>query len=144
MKTKFLIFAALVPLVGCNLVKRIPGHGEDTPPAAAAPGLPDDYTVTGTTVNDADKIIMKTQGRSISVEVKRPGESEFSLLKGKESDREYREYAVFTIPRDGVRFTTRLIYFAGGGFIMGSEPSAPTGTQYRIRSVAESTDHNLY
>lgn len=130
MKISSLLLILILPLIGCQSLKRITDGRTTTPPSAT--NLPSDYYVTGTTANDYDKVIMPVQGRIITVEVKRSDENSYMILKDKTG---YEEYAVFTIPRDGVRFTKRVKYFQGGGYTLSDEPAAPKGTEYRIHSV---------
>lgn len=129
---KNLILTVLVIFsVGCNSLKRIT-DGPQSTPAAPIETLPDDYYVTGVASTDFDKVIMPTQGRTIAIIIWRPGDVNFTTLSNKSG---YQEYAVFSIPRDGVRFTTRIEYFVGGGYTLGTLPAVPVGTKYRIHSI---------
>jgi hypothetical protein len=141
---KLLLIALLVPLGGCHLLKQVPGFAEDKP--AQAQALPDDFTARGTTIADYQILYFPTgsiKGRQLIARVKRPGETEWHELY-KDPDYTYiGEYKVTAgPPSDSFWFRSNVI--KDGSSYRFNGPVAPTGTQYEIRSIKMTADHNLY
>lgn len=134
---KILIVAALaVPLMGCNTLRKIPGIGGAHSEPANIPPLPDDYTVTGTTVGNFDFIPINTIDRTLLVRVNRTAAPETGWHT-------CDQFEIFTSTKGtgggGVRFGFLNLVVGGVSF-----PVAPRGTQYEIRSITTRASRDLY
>ena len=129
MRYVFLAFMIFVS-TGCESLKRLPGldSPHTTPPDQAAID-PNDFTLEGVTATDHDDVFTPVKGRTLTVQVKRPGMTEYDTLKGNEAGI-LHQYRAFTAPREGVYFEN-----IDGGWFKGEHPSAPKGTLYRIHNV---------
>lgn len=104
--------------IGCRGVNRLLGQEPHDPNFNMNNVNPDDYYVTGETSKINDAVYMSVKGRTITVEVKRPADSDYVTLRGN-----YVDYVAFTIPNEGVRFWN---------------DSTPAGSLYRIHTVKAS------
>lgn len=139
MKTRLLLLLAILPLAGCNVVRKaFPQYNNDSP--APDSGLPDDYMITGTTVVDYQILEFPNQGRQLTIRIKKPGSNEFRELY---KDQYVSEYKLKKgPPSDSLWFSKEIV--KEGNIYRFPGPVAPIGTQYEIRSIRLSTEHNLY
>lgn len=138
MKKLLISLLAVFVLSGCNSLERIL---KKEPSSAQVQQLPDDYTIEGVTVTDFQIIELPIKGRELLIDVKRPGEMKFVRLY---KDSIASEYKITSgPPSDAVWFRRRVVI--SGGLYTFPSPVAPTGTQYRIRSIrTEQGSSDLY
>lgn len=122
--------------VGCNGVKRLVDGPTNQPMPQQNNINVNDYVLTGVTTKDHQSVYLKVQGRTITVQVLRPGETAWITLERPDTTDYLDSFQLFTIPQDGVYFGKWAYKDANGATVFTSQPSAPTGTQYRIHSVA--------
>lgn len=138
MKNK-MILVAFVALfsVGCKSLQRLPGL--ESPHETPNPNAinPNDFYVTGTTTKDYQSVYLNISSRTITVEVMRPNATAWLTLERPDVYDYFDSYQLFTIPTQGVHFGKWAYHNSTGGVTFTSEPAAPTGTQYRIHSVAK-------
>lgn len=121
--------------VGCNGVKRImDGPEHQSMPQQNNINI-NDYVLTGVTTKDHESVYLAVQGRTITVQVLRPGDTAWITLERPDTTDYHDSFQLFTIPQDGIHFGD-WAYKVGNTVTFTSLPSAPTGTQYRIHSVA--------
>jgi len=127
MKTILILFALFLSN-GCNNLERILNGAESHPPEPIVYGNP--HVVQGVTVFDYQMIEgIPILDRAVTVEVKRPGETEFSFLN------QYEFKMHINVPTPGVSFKNRA--FINGGLInfpYPPQPTAPIGTEFIITS----------
>lgn len=123
--------------VGCNGVKRLVDGPTNQPMPQQDNINVNDYVITGVTTKDHESVYLKITGRTITVEVLRPGDTTWITLERPDTTDYLDSFQLFTIPQDGVYFGDWAYHNANGAVVFTSVPSAPTGTQYRIHSVAK-------
>lgn len=135
--SSLLLLTLAFGFVGCKSLSRLPGleSPHTTPPEN--PINPNDFYVTGTTVKDYQSVYLNISSHTITVEVLRPNQTAWITLERPDIYDYYDSYQLFTIPTQGVHFGKWAYHNATGGVTFTSDPSAPTGTQYRIHSVAK-------
>lgn len=116
MKALFLSLICLMA-IGCKGVNKLIGQDFHSEMPYQSNVNPNDYYLQGMTTLDNDVVYMTTKERIITVEVKRPSDADFVILV----PGIMKDYVVFTIPSDGIRFWNH---------------STPAHSLYRIHSVA--------
>ncbi len=132
-KTFYPLLILLFISVGCNTIRKIPGFGKDTPGAGPVV-LPDDYTITGTTVIDNQWIETPTVGRSFTVQVKIPGATDYRSLT------RLFEFGVYTRGQGAIEFRHEWQQQENGYYRMTGRWAAPAGTSFIIRSIRTGAD----
>lgn len=126
-KAILLLFTMLLSS-GCNNLERILNGAEAHSPEPIIYGNP--HVVRGVTVFDYQTIEgVPIVDRSITIELKRPGETEFSFLN------QYEFKTHINGPSPAVSFKSRA--FINGGLVnfpYPSQPTAPIGTEFIITS----------
>lgn len=132
-----LVVGVLLSGVGCKSLQRLPGL--ESPHETPNPNAinPNDFYVTGTTTKDYQSVYLNISSRTITVEVMRPTENAWRTLERPDVYDYFDSYQLFTIPTQGVHFGKLAYHNSAGGVTFTSEPAAPTGTQYRIHSIAK-------
>lgn len=120
---KYLLLA-LPLMVGCESLDRITQGAESHPPQHVVYGDP--HVARGITAFDHDLISgIPITDRTLTVKVKRPGESEFEVLN-------QFEYTVYP-ESPGIAFQFQVHVGSGGQlWINRNQPVAPSGTEYVI------------
>lgn len=130
-----LLILAVVALSGCHGLQRLI-DGPTSPMPDQGNINPNDYYVTGTTTKDHQSVYLNVTKRTITVEIYKNGQ--WVKLERPDPYDYYDSYQVFTIPQGGVYFGDLAFTNSTGGItIETGTPSAPTGTQYRIHTVAQ-------
>ena len=139
------ILIASLSVLGCHKIfPQYDRSGNYTNP----PVNTDDVTVTGTTTKDHDSVYVKIKERIVTVDVLLPHTTVWITLTQPDPFDFYDEYQKFQIPQEGVHFGDRAELVNGTLTLYTGTPAAPTGTQYKIHSVAikslTASQHELY
>lgn len=134
-----MVLIAVVGLfsVGCKSLQRLPGLESPKSTTNTDAPNPNDFTLTGTTTKDHQSVYLTISSRTITVDVLTPGASQWVTLQRPDVFDYLDSYQLFTIPQEGVYFGDLAYKNASGAVVFTNTPSAPTGTQYRIHSVAK-------
>lgn len=137
MKIKHVLLLSFVAFssIGCESLKRLPGLESPKSTTNTDAPNPNDFYVTGTTVKDHQSVYLTISSRTITVAVMQAGQ--WTILQRPDITDYLDSYQLFTIPQEGVYFGDLAYKDASGSVHFTRNPSAPTGTQYRIHSVAK-------